>query len=123
MDFRAADSRMAAPVALAVCMAREDCAARMAFHTEVFCAAHMEFHPAQAVCGMNLHHRAAHRIRMACMRFRRSFPLLFRIPPAGMASAYRRDCRCNRAEEKQILFSADFRGIPYRGFYRNFCCK
>lgn len=112
MDFREADSRMAAPAARMVCMARGDCAVRM------------EPHRAQAVCGMNLYHRAAaHRIRTARVRFRRRFPLLFRFPPAGMVSAYRRDCRCNRAEEKQILFSADFREIPCRVFYRNSCCK
>ena len=125
MDFREADSRMAAPAARMVCMARGDCAARRAgFRIAAFCAVRMAPHQAQAVCGMNLYHRAAaHRIRTARVRFRRSFLLLLRIPPAGRVSAYRRDCRCNRAEEKQILFSADFREIPCRVFYRNSCCK
>ena len=71
MDFRAADSRMAAPVVLAVCMAHMACAARMeGSRTAAFCAAHMAFHPVQAVCGMCLHHHAAHRIRRAVRRFR-----------------------------------------------------
>ena len=84
-------------------------------------------HP-QAVCGMNRGFRRAaeHRIRKALVGyFRRSLPLLLlRIRhSAHTVSAYRRGFRHNRAEEKQILFSADFREIPYRGFYRNSCCR